>query len=326
MAFCADCGARKQMCSCATKSRSREPRESEQRDQDCKAGHDAKILGVVEEAGGLKALLDKATERNRKHIQEENRALMREFLQTAKDGAKKLVEQMGRDLRVEMKTGMDNLRAEVVNSASSSGNASGTKLTGRKPVGEYKAEKIWVKGFIVDWKAKEQTSLSKPQVKEWLDKTYEEMEDSIKEHMDMEATAKFANRVLFTKIGISLKNVTDREIAWSVKGDIKRIWQQGKCLINGVVPRVTVPPSPDMAPYVDAGGKMLGALREKGVARQALKPEWGPPLLIFDVRNPERLEKIAEYESTKGWDVQESALQSIAPEVSKAELMASIGK
>ena len=189
---------------------------------------------------------------------------------------------------------------------------------------EYKAQKIWIKGYICDWKAKDQSSLSSTQVKQWVNFVYNEMSDDIKQHVDVGASEKFANRVLFTKFSVCLKNVTDREVAWSVKAELERIWGENKCLINGVIPRATVPPSPAMEPYVAAGGKMLAILRAKGVSKEALKPQWGPPVQIFDVRNPLKPEKLADFEKTKGWNFNAAALLALEPSISVDEVKASL--
>ena len=159
-----------------------------------------------------------------------------------------------------------------------------------------------------------------------MNAVYNEMSDVFKQHVDLEATEKFANRVLFTKFAICLKNVTDREVAWSVKAELERIWQQNKCLIKGVVPKAAVPPSPAMEPFVIAGGKMLGILHEKGVRRESLKPQWGPPVQIFDVRNLQKPEKVAEYERTRGWNLNAAALLALEHRISVQEVKASLGQ
>eukprot|EP00973_Karenia_brevis_P089067 12352051-Karenia_brevis.AAC.1 len=112
------------------------------------------------------------------------------------------------------------------------------------------------------------------------------MDAEIRAHVDVDETKKFANRVMHTKFALCLKNVNDREVAWAVKIEIERIWALGRCLIHGVCPRAVVQPSPQMEPYVNAGGKFLGAIRNQGVPKEAVSPEWGPPLRIFDTRVP----------------------------------------
>ena len=166
---------------------------------------------------------------------------------------------------------------------------------------EYKAQKIWIKGYICDWKAKDQSSLSSTQVKQWVNSVYNEMSDDIKQHVD-----------------------DDSILDFDVKAELERIWGENKCLINGVIPRATVPPSPAMEPYVAAGGKMLAILRAKGVSKEALKPQWGPPVQIFDVRNPLKPEKLADFEKTKGWNFNAAALLALEPSISVDEVKASL--
>ena len=202
-------------------------------------------------------------------------------------------------------------------------NAPDTQTHGNK---DYVPKKVWIKGFIFDWKKKHETSLSKPKVVEWLESVLPEMDAGIRAHVDVEETKKFANRMMHTKFALCLKNVTDREIAWSVKADIERIWGQDKCLINGACPRAVVQPSPQMEPYINAGGKFLGALREKGVPKDAVSPEWGPPVKMYDNRAPQKPVQLAVHDVHKGWDIDEAALHGLCAELSASDLKASLQK
>ena len=178
------------------------------------------------------------------------------------------------------------------------------------------ADKVWIKGYIQDWKKKDDTSLTKPKIMEWVKSMHGEMKENIKEHIDLDATEMYANKVLFTKFAIRLKNVTEREVAWSVKNEIERVWSLSNCLINGVTPRAVVEPSPEMKPYIDAGGKCMGALQEKGIHKSSVRPEWGPPVKIFDIREVNRPVCIAEFDGVVGWTIHDDALQALVPGLS----------
>eukprot|EP00973_Karenia_brevis_P013443 1825901-Karenia_brevis.AAC.1 len=75
-----------------------------------------------------------------------------------------------------------------------------------------------------------------------------------------------------------------------------------------------------MEPYVKAGGKFLGALREKGIPKEDVSPEWGPPLRIFDNRIPERPVRPAEYDVHHGWDMDQDALRALSADLSVDDL------
>ena len=55
---------------------------------------------------------------------------------------------------------------------------------------------------------------------------------------------------------------------------------------------------------------MLGFLERSGVAASAIKPEWGPPLRIYDIRGARPLE-VANHDVKKGWSIFESALEGL---------------
>ena len=180
-------------------------------------------------------------------------------------------------------------------------------------------DKVWIKGYIKDWAKKDETSLTKPKVMEWAQTVCGEMPTHIKDHVDLEATERYANKVLFTKFAIRLKNATNRDVAWSVKNDIERIVASGKCPINDVKPKAVVEPSPEMKPYIDAGGKFMGALQSKGVDKNSLRPEWGPPVKIFDVREPSQPVRVAQFDGAD-WTIEESALQALVPDLRADDL------
>ena len=184
--------------------------------------------------------------------------------------------------------------------------------------------KLWIKGYIVDWKKKDESSLTKPKVAEWMTHVFGLMSEGIKAHIDTDASSKYATKILFTKFAIHLNNVTDREVAWTVKKEIERILGEGEGLINGLKPRVTVDPSPEMKPYIDQGGKLLGILQAKGVPNDHLRPEWGPPVRIYDNPQKEAPLCIGEYDLRKGWNFHEAVLQGLVPGLKAEDLKVSL--
>ena len=82
-----------------------------------RTGKDGKVLGLVEEAGGLEELLEKAAQRNRQHMKEENKKLLSEFLEESQKKSKAMVDELGKELRSEMSKEIGKLRADVLNNA-----------------------------------------------------------------------------------------------------------------------------------------------------------------------------------------------------------------
>ena len=119
-----------------------------------------------------------------------------------------------------MRADVEDLKTKVAGGLSAARRSSSR---GSERHDEYNAQKLWINGYMAGSKAKERTSLSVPHVKELVNAVYNEMSDDLKQHVDVGSTDKFANRVLFTKFAICLKNVTDREVAWSVKAELGRI-------------------------------------------------------------------------------------------------------
>jgi len=84
-----------------------------------------------------------------------------------------------------------------------------------------------------------------------------------------------------------------------------------------------------MKPCINQGGKVLGFCRDKGIPKEHLKPEWGPPTTIFDVQDAARPVALAEYDKTKDWDIDDQKVGALSapPKVEelKAALNAEIG-
>ena len=108
MAFCSACGNKQELCSCSKRSRSRERSQGEAREK-----VDEKQCQIHEQAGGLGSLLDKAAERNRQHVKEENRAMLTEFLSKSEAQSKAIAKDMAADLRKEFLTEIGKIRSEL---------------------------------------------------------------------------------------------------------------------------------------------------------------------------------------------------------------------
>ena len=304
MPSCANCGKPNRQCECEDdRSRSHERREKE-RDQRGRRPEE-------EQEALLERIADKAATKAAEMAAEK-------VCQRAVEMAVHVIDEKYGPKFQSMEAEFKKLQTSILQSG---GGANGTSFPSSRPGASsflrnnrnFIAEKVWIKGYIQDWKKKDDTSLTKPTVMEWVKTMHGEMNENIKDHIDLSATEKYANKVLFTKFAIRLKNVTDREIAWTVKNEIERLWSSNKGLINGLTPRVVVEPSPEMKPYIDAGGKCMGALQAKGVHKSSVRPEWGPPVKIFDNRQADRPVCVAEFDGVVGWTIHEAALQALSP-------------
>ena len=133
-----------------------------------------------------------------------------------------------------------------------------------------------------------------------------------KAFIDLEKTLGYNNRLLFSKFFICVKTGTARDDCYNLQKAIASKIANGPFEINGGHPRVVVEPSPQRKPFHDNAGKMLGFLAKKGVPKTHVKPEWGNPVKIFDIRG-ERPKEIANFDTRKGWSVFQGNLEALVP-------------
>ena len=235
-----------------------------------------------------------------------------------------MIRKLREDIKVEMKDLAERSMAassvHMPNVVNSNASTQGTLLEGAKP---WLPRKLEVKGFIPDWSKREETSLTKPELTTWLDELSTKIRPGTTEHIDFAATKKFSNRQLSTRIDLRLKNIDTEDKAWDVKRDLDTVFEGGDCHIRGIKPRTIVEPSPWKKPYIDQGGKILGLLRKKGVQRDSIKPEWGPPFKVYDVRGDRPL-TLAEWDRKSGWAIYEGVLKNLVPNVTVEDLMTSL--
>ena len=93
--------------------------------------------------------------------------------------------------------------------------------------------------------------------------------------------------------------------------------------IHGVRPKCVVEPSPQRKPYHDNAGMMMGFLQKKGVPAEAIKPEWGTSLRIFDIRGP-RPKEVANFDVRKGWSVFQGNLEALVPRLKAEDVVAAM--
>ena len=192
-----------------------------------------------------------------------------------------------------------------------------TRWTRREP---FTPSRIEVKGFIPDWSKRDDDSLTKPEVTEWIANACGQLPIGVANFLDLEATEKFSNRVLYTRTELRLKKDIDRQSAWEVKRGLDDLWMQGECYIKDIKPYAVVEASPEKKPYFQQGGRFLGIMEKKGIMKSSLKPEWGPLLMIYNISG-NRPVTIAQYDTDKGWALYEGPLKDLLPDTTVEEIM-----
>ena len=134
-------------------------------------------MGIVREAGGLDALLDRAAER----YETSNRKLLGEFLDQADKKSEARVQQMEATLRSEFSAATNAIREEV---AMLSKTVGGLKSMGTPPrpqddngnfrqlrqeIKDFQPSKVELKGWVSDWDKRYEQGLTKPEAAQCLD-------------------------------------------------------------------------------------------------------------------------------------------------------------
>ena len=71
--------------------------------------------------------------------------------------------------------------------------------------------------------------------------------------------------------------------------------------------------------------KFWGGMAAIILGRAHMKPEWGPPLRVCDVRGP-RPVPVAEFDTNTGWALQQAAFENLVPGVTVETAMADLRK
>jgi len=92
-------------------------------------------------------------------------------------------------------------------------------------------------------------------------------------------------------------------------------------------PKVVVQAAPEKEPYLQAGGKILGKLRDLGVEEQCIKVDvWGPPILRVCRIPPGggRPVKLATWSVQADWTIVQSELSILKAGLQVAQLQAEL--
>ena len=102
------------------------------------------------------------------------------------------------------------------------------------------------------------------------------------QHFDMKMTMNFMGRVNFGKLILRFKEGEDApslKMCWKIKDEVAHVCKEYK--INGKTVVVRLQSAPEKKALHVAAANAFGYLEKLGVPRDACRPEWGPPLVIF---------------------------------------------
>ena len=136
----------------------------------------------------------------------------------------------------------------------------------------------------------------------------------------MKARIKVNGHVLLFKVQVVVKD--SKEDVWQIKTAIAKINDESsEFIIDGIKPRVVLDIPPWRRPYTKRGGKLMGYLEKQGITN--LKPEWGPPLLIYHLPAEGRPALLAELKDGGGeWEIYDEAIATVKPGLSKEGILA----
>ena len=232
--FCQTCGKKQDGdCECGERSRSRE-----------RNGKDGKVLGLVEEAGGLEELLEKAAQRNRQHMKEENKKLLSEFLEESQKKSKAMVDELGKELRSEMSKEIGKLRADVLNNAPPHASAAAARVvpspTRTRSVGSrpsFTPKEVYVQGFF-DWSTGV-GAIDEGQVEELVAKLLSSTPQDLKDKFRVDDKYKSSCR------RVTFVSESGGEACWKLREKILEAIERDDIKQGGKVLKVRVQNSPD---------------------------------------------------------------------------------
>jgi len=170
-----------------------------------------------------------------------------------------------------------------------------------------------IKGWVKNWDdvaVRSSQMIDEREVKQIIDKIFEELNEEMKGYTDEEATRKGGEgRSLAAKILVRLKPTTTSDQAWKLRNQLKAIFDTKGGLPHGS--RILVQAAPWKQPHLNEIGKFYGALRTVRADTTNLKAETGPPESRMIYKGGDRPEILATFTEKKGWSIQEAVLQKV---------------
>ena len=166
---------------------------------------------------------------------------------------------------------------------------------------------FYIQGFCANW----QTRVGALREKE-VDLILKEMLKHASEQIPMlyscideEATMRKSGFVFNTRIMIRLKPETDNDDVYALRDAINSYI--GLSRHSGLPKEATycaVEAAPWRKPYRKLGGMACNVLSSKGCQRQSLKPEFGPPVRVYEIVNGiAQMPEMVKHDQKSGWQV-----------------------
>jgi len=234
----------------------------------------------------------------------------------------KRTDQKVADSEKKMLTHMDEMKKELLSIfkkeqsevASSVGAHSSFSLTvSGKP--RYEASKIMMQGYVKDWQNLDAQAPTCVEALGHIDTVEQLLPDALSNLVDFKKSRDALRGIYAPKLFFILKAPSTSD-AWKIKTALDTIVNESDFRLGtlNLRPKVVVESSPEKQPFLQAGGKFLGRLRDEGVAEALVKVDtWGPPSLRICVVpvDGSRPRKLATWTPSGGWGLQEAELMTL---------------
>ena len=290
MAACKQCGKLTINCSgdCG-RSRSRDRSQGESRDQG-----DEKQCQIVEQAGGLESLLDKAAERNRLHVKEENRALLTEFLARSEAQSKAVAQEMAADLRKEFLSEIGKLRTELAPKSEAGSSAfsgvaphlsanSAARRSVSVPADTWRPSKVEVKGFVSEeaWlpgkeDIKDAQCKSKKECVEAATLIVSKLPPDIQRLVDLNILNSYSDAYLYGRVDFPIAKAAPLGSAKKVLDAVAEVLPETDIGQHGKPLRASLELKPELKATSRTLGRAFGALRRLGAENASMRAAYNP--------------------------------------------------
>ena len=285
MATCKHCGKLTVNCSgdCG-RSRSRERAQTESRE--CQ---------IIDQAGGLESLLDKAAERNRQHVKEENRALLSEFLAKSEEQSKAIAQEMATDLRKEFLSEIGKLRSELAPKMDGGSSVfsgvvhpqvranSAARRSVSVPADTWRPSKVEVKGFVSEeaWlpgkeDIKDAQCKSKKECVEAAALIVSKLPQDIQRLVDISILNSYSDAYLYGRVDIPIAKAALPGSAKKVLDAVAEVLAEIDIGQHGKPLRASLELKPELKATSRTLGRAFGTLRRLGADNASMRAAYNP--------------------------------------------------
>ena len=287
-------------------------------------------MALVQEAGGLEALMEKGADRCSERVEASNRKLLGEFLEQADKKAAERVQQSEVKLRAEFAAATSAIRGDVATLAksvselkshappaqegrnsNSNSNSSNKFRQLRQEMKDFRPTKVELKGWVTNWEKRYEEGLTKPEAVSCLDHLFAQLDEETKTLVDLVGTKRGleGKRAAFFKIEVAVTG--GKEACFAVKEKFDALLESPTNFVNGKKLQCKNEVSPPMKPVVSSVVKLLKFLEGRGVGD--LGVEWGLNSHVVWQPSGGRPVLLGEFSEVPGWSLQAAGLEKASP-------------